>query len=74
MTTTIDRSEALAERLFGATIGALELFSVYLGAELGLYRALDEEGRLDRRRAGRARRASPRATPASGSSSRPSPA
>ena len=41
---TIDRSEALVERLFGATIGALELFSVYLGAELGLYRALVEKG------------------------------
>ena len=37
-----DRTEALAERLFGATLGALELFSVYLGAELGLYRLLDE--------------------------------
>ena len=43
---TIDRSEALVERLFGATIGALELFSVYLGAELGLYRALEEHGPL----------------------------
>ena len=42
--TTTDRSEALVERLFGATIGALELFSVYLGAELGLYRALVEKG------------------------------
>jgi SAM-dependent methyltransferase len=37
-----DRAEALAERLFGATLGALELFSVYLGAELGLYRALED--------------------------------
>jgi hypothetical protein len=35
-TNATDRSEALVERLFGATIGALELFSVYLGAELGL--------------------------------------
>ena len=41
-----DGSEALVERLFGATIGALELFSVYLGAELGLYRALEEHGPL----------------------------
>ena len=38
--TTRDRADALAERLFGATLGALELFSVYLGTELGLYRAL----------------------------------
>jgi hypothetical protein len=27
-----DRTDALAERLFTATLGALELFSVYLGA------------------------------------------
>jgi len=43
-TVTTDRSEALAERLFGATLGALELYSVYLGNELGLYRALREGG------------------------------
>jgi len=36
-----DQSEALVERLFGATVNALELFSVYLGTELGLYRLLD---------------------------------
>jgi 2-polyprenyl-3-methyl-5-hydroxy-6-metoxy-1,4-benzoquinol methylase len=41
-----DRAEALAERLFGATLGALELFSVYLGAELDLYRALARDGAL----------------------------
>jgi SAM-dependent methyltransferase len=46
MTTATDRAEALAERLFGATLGALELFSVYLGAELGLYRALADDGPL----------------------------
>jgi 2-polyprenyl-3-methyl-5-hydroxy-6-metoxy-1,4-benzoquinol methylase len=40
------RAQALAERLFGATLGALELHSVYLGAELGLYRALDRHGAL----------------------------
>ncbi len=39
-------TEALAERLFGATLGALELFSVYLGSELGLYRRLAEDGPL----------------------------
>ena len=38
------RGEALAERLFAATIEALELQSVYLGTELGLYRALAERG------------------------------
>jgi len=41
-----DRSDALVERLFSATIGALELYSVYLGAELGLYRALEAGGPL----------------------------
>jgi hypothetical protein len=44
LTTTTDRSDVLVERLFGATLGALELFSVYLGAELGLYRALLRHG------------------------------
>ena len=41
-----DATDALVERLFGATLGALELFSTYLGAELGLYRTLDERGAL----------------------------
>jgi SAM-dependent methyltransferase len=44
VTTTIDRTDALAERLFGATLAALELFSVYLGAELGLYATLERDG------------------------------
>jgi hypothetical protein len=42
----LDHAEALAERLFGAALGALELFSVYLGAELGLYRTLADQGPL----------------------------
>ena len=46
MTPVLDRTDALAERLFGAALGALELHSVYLGSELGLYRALDEHGPL----------------------------
>jgi ubiquinone/menaquinone biosynthesis C-methylase UbiE len=41
-----DATDALVERLFGATIGALELCSIYLGVELGLYRTLDERGAL----------------------------
>jgi SAM-dependent methyltransferase len=41
-----DRADALAERLLGATLGALELHSVYLGAELGLYRTLARDGAL----------------------------
>jgi SAM-dependent methyltransferase len=46
MTTAASPADALAERLFGATLGALELFSVYLGTELGLYRALIQHGQL----------------------------
>jgi len=45
-TTTTDRTDALVERLFGSALGALELYSVYLGAELGLYRALEQHGPL----------------------------
>jgi len=56
MTTAVaDRADALAERLCGATLGALELFSVYLGAEAGLYRALAADAPLTP--AGLARRA-----------------
>jgi SAM-dependent methyltransferase len=46
MTTVLDRTEALAERLFGAALGALELYSVYLGSELGLYQTLEQHGPL----------------------------
>ena len=38
--------DALVGRLYGATIGALELFHVYLGERLGLYRALATGGPL----------------------------
>jgi SAM-dependent methyltransferase len=34
------------QRLFDATIGALELFTVHLGTRLGLYEALDRHGPL----------------------------
>ena len=43
-TTATDRTDALAERLFEATLGALELYSIFLGAELGLYRTLETHG------------------------------
>jgi len=43
---TTDRTDQLVERLFGATLGALELFSVYLGTELGLYKTLERDGAL----------------------------
>ena len=38
--------DALVVRLFNATIGALELFHIYLGERLGLYRALGASGPL----------------------------
>ena len=40
----VDRTEALGERLFGNALGALELYTIYLGERLGLYRALAEGG------------------------------
>jgi predicted O-methyltransferase YrrM len=40
----VDRTEALQERLFGNAVGALELYTIYLGERLGLYRALAESG------------------------------
>lgn len=39
----LSRQDALTERLFQGTIHALELFSIYLGKELGLYGALHAE-------------------------------
>jgi 2-polyprenyl-3-methyl-5-hydroxy-6-metoxy-1,4-benzoquinol methylase len=39
-----DRTRALGERLFKDAVGALELYTVYLGERLGLYRALAEGG------------------------------
>jgi protein-L-isoaspartate O-methyltransferase len=41
-----DRREALVERLFEATLGTLELFSVHLGWRLGLYEALRDAAPL----------------------------
>jgi 2-polyprenyl-3-methyl-5-hydroxy-6-metoxy-1,4-benzoquinol methylase len=40
------RRDALVERLLMDAVGAFDLFSVYLGDELGLYRALADEGPL----------------------------
>jgi SAM-dependent methyltransferase len=39
-----DRTSALVERLFQDAVGALELYTVYLGERLGLYRALADGG------------------------------
>jgi 2-polyprenyl-3-methyl-5-hydroxy-6-metoxy-1,4-benzoquinol methylase len=40
------RRDALVERLFGATLGAMDVLAVYLGDRLGLYLALAERGGL----------------------------
>ena len=40
-------ADALAERLGGAALGAYELLTVYLGDQLGLYRALSARGDLN---------------------------
>jgi len=42
--TAAERRDALVERLFQATIGTLELYSVHLGWRLGLYEALSGDG------------------------------
>jgi 2-polyprenyl-3-methyl-5-hydroxy-6-metoxy-1,4-benzoquinol methylase len=44
VTATTEPAEALVERLFGATIAAMDLFSVYLGDRLGYYRDLARNG------------------------------
>ncbi len=40
----VDRTSALKERLFGNLLGALELYTIYLGERLGLYRELAASG------------------------------
>jgi hypothetical protein len=39
-----ERRDALVERLFQSTLGAMDVVSVYLGTRLGLYRALADHG------------------------------
>jgi hypothetical protein len=39
-TNVVAQREALVDRLFGATLAAMDLFSVYLGDRLGYYQAL----------------------------------
>ena len=48
MATEADEAQrdALAERLFGAALGAYELMTVHLGDRLGYYRALAEDGEV----------------------------
>lgn len=42
--TSDERRDALVERLFMATVGAMDVLGVYIGDRLGLYRALAERG------------------------------
>jgi 2-polyprenyl-3-methyl-5-hydroxy-6-metoxy-1,4-benzoquinol methylase len=44
-----ERRDALAGRLFEATLGAFDLLAIHLGDELGLYRALADRGPLTAR-------------------------
>ena len=44
--TTEERRDALVGRLFEAALGAMDLFGVYVGDRLGLYRALADAGPL----------------------------
>jgi 2-polyprenyl-3-methyl-5-hydroxy-6-metoxy-1,4-benzoquinol methylase len=46
MTTDVDTSktEAFVNRLFGATLGAIDMYAVYLGDRLGLYKTLAKDG------------------------------
>ena len=41
-----ERRDALVERLFMNAVGAFDLFSVYIGERLGLYRVIADEGPL----------------------------
>jgi 2-polyprenyl-3-methyl-5-hydroxy-6-metoxy-1,4-benzoquinol methylase len=49
MVSAEDRRDELVGRLFGATVGALDLLSVYVGDRLGLYWVLAEKGPLTSR-------------------------
>jgi protein-L-isoaspartate O-methyltransferase len=42
-------SEELAERMLDSTVGALEMFSIYIGDKLGFYQVLSEDGPLTSR-------------------------
>src|ERR671910_131570 len=38
------RRDALVERIFGSSIGFMEILSIYVGDHLGFYRALADDG------------------------------
>ena len=41
------RRDALVERIFGSSIGFMEILSIYVGDRLGFYRALADNGASD---------------------------
>lgn len=43
-TDAVARRDALVERLFGATLGAMDLLTMYVGVRLGLYKTLADNG------------------------------
>ena len=45
-TDVVAQREALLERLFGAILATMDLFSVYRGDRLGYYQALATGGRM----------------------------
>ena len=67
-------ADALVGRLVEATIGSMDLLTVYIGDRLGLYRALHDARPGDAPPTSPPGPGSTRATPSSGSSSRPRPA
>src|SRR5205807_5268310 len=46
MTTEDEARASFAERMFDANVATMDVFSVYLGDRLGLYRVLSERGPL----------------------------
>src|SRR5690606_10571587 len=44
MTETTSTADALSGRLFAATVGAMDMLTVYIGDRLGYYRALAQHG------------------------------
>ncbi len=57
--TTDKTADELVGRVFEATLGLMDILSIYLGDRLGLYRALHDSGRDDGRRSRGARRDRP---------------
>ena len=44
MTAILATPDEMAERLYGAMVGAFDIFAVYIGDQLGFYRSLASDG------------------------------